>query len=153
MAEAILVKTQDGSYRPMDEQTAELLKRHKVGGYYKAKFTEMRNPGFHRKFFALLNIGFDAWEPEEKLYKGQKAEKCFNRFRKDCTILAGYYCSTYDINGDLKLEAESIAFGSMEQDEFEKLYSSVANVILRKILTKYTRDDLNNVVDQVLGFV
>jgi len=28
----------------------------------------------------------------------------------------------------------------------------VANVILQKVLTSYTKDDLDRVVDQVLGF-
>jgi hypothetical protein len=28
-----------------------------------ADFKQARNPAFHRKFFALLNLGFDYWQP------------------------------------------------------------------------------------------
>lgn len=31
--------------------------------------------------------------------------------------------------------------------------SAVANVLLRKVLTNYTRDDLDRVVERVMGFV
>jgi len=30
---------------------------------------------FHRKFFALLDVAFDAWEPSPVEYKGQVIEK------------------------------------------------------------------------------
>lgn len=28
-----------------------------------AEFRQVRNPAFHRRFFALLNLGFEYWEP------------------------------------------------------------------------------------------
>lgn len=28
-----------------------------------AEFTKARNPAFHRSFFALLNLGFEYWDP------------------------------------------------------------------------------------------
>jgi hypothetical protein len=41
----------------------------------------------------------------------------------------------------------------MGQEEFDGLYSSVIDVVLARILTNYTRDDIDSVVNQILGFV
>jgi predicted amidohydrolase len=49
--------------------------------------------------------------------------------------------------------AKSINFGSMGQEEFDGLYSSVIDVVPARILTNYTRDDIDSVVNQILGFV
>ena len=115
-----------------------------------------RNPAFHRKLFALLNVGYEAWEPgrKRKSYKGIPVSKNFDQFRSDVTILAGYYEQTYDLSGKLKLTAKSISFAAMNPDEFEKLYSSVADVLLQHVLVKYAnRAELDSVVDKILGFV
>lgn len=50
----------------------------KPGAVLYADFRQARNPAFHRKFFALLNLGFDYWQPgggaifsaDEKLLRG-----------------------------------------------------------------------------------
>jgi hypothetical protein len=104
-----------------------------------------RNLKFHRKFFALLNLGFEAWQPATK-FKGMEIAKDFDQFRSDVTILAGFYEQTFT------LKAKSIAFGSMEEPEFEALYSAVVNVLLQRVLTTYEdRAQLDAVVDQILG--
>lgn len=147
-----MLRTPNG-YIPADDAQAECLRRHKTGKLYRMEFKEVRNGKFLRKFFAMLNVGFDAFEPGGKEWKGEPVAKNFDRFRKDCTILAGFYEATYDINGGVKLEAKSIAFGNMDEDEFERVYSAVADVLLSRVLKNYTRADLDRVVDQILGFV
>lgn len=115
-----------------------------------------RNGKFHRKFFALLHFAFDAWEPDRvrKAYKGQPVTKNFNRFRKDVTIQAGFYEQTFDLDGNMKLEAQSISFASMDDAEFETLYSAVADVILQKVLVSYKgRAELDDVMRNVIGFL
>lgn len=115
-----------------------------------------RNSRFHRKFFVLLTVGFDAWEPsrKHKTYKGMAVAKQFEQFREDVTILAGWYEQTFGLDGRMKVRAKSISFANMEQDEFELLYSAVANVLLEKVLTGYAgRDDLDAVVEKIMVFV
>ncbi|WP_375710215.1 DUF1367 family protein [Klebsiella quasipneumoniae] len=51
------------------------------------------------------------------------------------------------------MRAKSIRFGRMKQETFEKLYSAVADVLLQKVLVTYSRRDLDNVVNRILGFV
>jgi len=146
------IKTPQGLI-PSAEEDWELHNRFKVGALVKGEFTETRNPGFNRKFHAMINVGFEAFEPAEIDCKYGIPEKNREQFRKDVTIRAGYYILTARIDGTYAVEAKSIKFGRMKQDEFEKLYSSVANVLLRDVLTNYTKDDLDNVVNNVLSFV
>ena len=134
---------------PSDEDKITSIKS---GKFLEADIKQKRNLKFHRKFFAMLNIGFEAFEPEQKDYKGQIAVKNFDRFRKDVIILAGFYDATYDIQGNLKLEAKSISFGKMEDDEFNKVYNACCNVLLLKVLHNYTREDLDSVVEQLTRF-
>jgi hypothetical protein len=140
---------------PASDQDMELCLKLKNGQVIYAKWTRKRNSLFHRKFFALLGVGFDSWEPEPLEgddLKWGAPQKNFDRFRRDVTIAAGYYEAVYDLNGRLRLEAKSISFGKMEQDEFEKLYSNVINVFLGKILKNYNRDDLDKIVQDILNF-
>ena len=119
------------------------------------KFIIPRNGKFHRKFMALLNVGFDMWEPKRKRksYKGMAIEKNFDQFREDITILAGFYEQTFNIKGEMKLRAKSISFANMEDDEFEELYQSVVTVLLREVCTKYAgRAELDQVVNRVMEF-
>jgi len=126
------------------------------GEMVQVEFIVPRNPKFHRKFFALLQVGYDAWEPgrKHKTHKGMPVAKNFEQFREDITILAGFYEQTFDLQGRMTLRAKSISFANMEDPEFEQLYSAVADVLLQHILTKYAgREELDNVVNQVLGFL
>ena len=115
-----------------------------------------RNGRFFRKFFALLNVGFDAWEPDRKhkTYRGQPIQKNFEEFRSDVIILAGFYEQTFDLSGRMKLKAKSIAFANMEESEFEKLYDSVCTVLLEKVLVNYKgREELDMVVADIMNFL
>lgn len=152
MAEILVTKTASGALAPADQQAADYIAKLKLGEAVKVKATRMRNPGHHRKYFALLNFAFDAWEPVGKEYKGELVQKNFEQFRNDVTVLAGYYESAVTLKGDVRLSAKSISFGSMGQDEFETLYSATVDVILARILTRYTRADLDQVVERLLAF-
>ena len=134
---------------PSDEEKIVSIKS---GQFLEVDIKQKRNLKFHKKFFAMLNIGFEAFEPELQGYKGQVAVKNFNRFRKDVVIMAGFYDATYDIQGNLKLEAHSISFGKMSEDEFNKVYNACCNVLLLKVLHNYTRNDLDSVVEQLTRF-
>ena len=114
-----------------------------------------RNYKFHKKLFALLTVGYDAWEPgrKHKTYKGKEVSKNFERFRADVTVMAGYYEQVFDLKGRMKLEAKSISFASMDDEVFNDFYSAVADVLLREVLVNYKgRAELDSVIEQILGF-
>lgn len=152
MTEILVTKNAGGALSPADQQAAEYLTKLKLGEVVRVKATRMCNPAFHRKYFALLNFAFDAWEPVGKEYKGEPVAKNFDQFRNDVTVLAGFYETAITLKGETRLTAKSISFANMSQEEFEQLYSATINVILSRVLTNYTRDDLDRVVDELLRF-
>ena len=151
MTDIILAKAPNGTLVPVDPQAVEFISKLKLGAGVTASIKRHRNPRFHRKFFALLNFAFDAWEPTTKEYKGEKVCKQFDQFRRDLIILAGYYETSITLRGDVRLTAKSISFSRMSEDEFDALYQATIGVILSRILTNYTKDDLDRVVDQLLA--
>jgi hypothetical protein len=152
MTDIVLMKAAGGALVPVDQQAVDYITKLKLGAAVTATVRRQRNPAFHRKFFALLNLAFESWEPVDNTYKGQQVSKNFEQFRNDVTVLAGHYEMAVTLKGETRLTAKSISFGSMSQEEFESLYSATVDVILARILKNYTRDDLDNVINQLLGF-
>lgn len=152
MSEIMLIKTAGGALVPADPQAQEYIAKLKLGAAVKAKVTRQNNPAFHRKMMALINFGFEHWEPGVLTYKGVPVSKHFNQFRKEVTIMAGYYEAVTNFKGEVRLIAKSLAFGSMDQDEREAVYSAIINVLLAKVLKHYTRDKLDEVVERLLRF-
>ena len=150
--EIILVKAIAGWANGNDEAEA-LHQKTKTGQAIHADFKQMRSYAFHMKYFALLKVAFDAWEPGPVTSKHGIPEKNFDRFRADVTILAGHYRVVIRLDGSTVIEPESISFGKMDQETFEKLYSSTIDVILKRIpqIAK-DREDLDAIVDKVLSF-
>ena len=152
MTEIVLMKVSN-ILVPHDEAAAVFIQKMKAGELTHADFKRVRNYKFHKKYFALLDFAFEQWEPRGNLtYKGMPVAKNKDRFRKDLIILAGFYDSTVNIRSEVRLEAKSISFSQMDEIEFEALYSTTIDVILSRILTKYTRQDLDNVINQLLAF-
>lgn len=137
---------------PATDQDMDLCLKLKQGQAIKSSWTRMRNYKFHCKFFALVNLGFDSWEPKEINSKYGIPQKNFDRFREDVIIRAGFYDLVYDLDGNCRPKAKSISFANMEEDEFEKLYSNTINVFLQGILANYTKDDLDKIVQDILNF-
>jgi len=153
MATELFLRKLYNTFAPVDQVSLDAMEALPMNAEYKAILTRPRNVKFHRKFWALLDVAYDAWNPEPVFYKGLEVHKNKDRFRKDLIILAGYFNTVININGEVRLEAKSIAFASMGEDDFSRLYSKCIDVILGKILTHYTADDLDEQVETVLGFV
>ena len=148
----ILLQRVPSGFVPADDDAEEKCKRFKIGSLVNLDVHEVRNYNFHKKFFALLKVGFDHWEPPVGEHHGMPVQKNFERFRKDVVIAAGFYDLVSNIRGDVRAEAKSIAFGSMSEDEFGKLYNAVVDVLLQRVLKNYKRDDLDHVVKQIMDF-
>ena len=103
-----------------------------------------------------MDIAYDLWSDglTHQEYQGQTVLPNKENFRKDVTILAGFFKPVFALDGKMTLEAESISWASMTEERFEVLYSACINVILAKVLghTKLTREQLNASVDAVMRF-
>jgi hypothetical protein len=151
MATLYLRKLYD-SFVPTDELSAEAMEAMLPNTEFKAELTRPRNYKFHQKFFTLIDVAYKAWEGPVIEHKGEMIRASLDRFRKDIQIMCGYYEIVVNIRGELRKEAKSISFANMEQDEFEKLYSTAIDVILGKVLSGYTKDDLDEQVNRILRF-
>ncbi|EGT0646960.1 DUF1367 family protein [Citrobacter braakii] len=64
MAQLQLIKQSSEVLIPATPETSDILQsKIKLGAVLVAEFKQVRNPAFHRRFFALLNLGFEYWEP------------------------------------------------------------------------------------------
>ena len=150
--EMYLLKIGMDAFSPSAEEDREKFDKLKSMGLFKCTIKQERDPIKHRKFFAMLEVGFDAFHPPYREYKGLPVFKDFDRFRKDVIIAAGFYEVVFDIRGRLRFKHESMSFGSMSQDRFEKLYNGCCQVLLNNVLSNYTRGDLDNLVDKLIRF-
>lgn len=149
----ILLKKVANALHPIDDEGAQWLFQCKNGDVFKAKISKPRNIQFHRKYFALLDHAYESWEPEyPDGFNGEDITKNKETFRKNIQILAGYGYPVINLRNEVRYESNSISFGSMSAEDFEKLYNSVLNMILKHVLTKYTKDDLEGVVEEILRF-
>jgi hypothetical protein len=153
MKELVLTKAPGGVLIPVDPQAAAYIAGLKLGQGVTATVKRHRNPRFHRKYFALLNLAFDAWEPAEATYKGQVVGKNFDQFRNDIICLAGFGEVAINLRGETRVTAKSISFASMSQDEFDDLYNATVNTVLKHVLTNYDREQLDAVMDRLTGFL
>ena len=122
MKEIHLVKQLNGSLLPAYDSDKEMLSSIKAGEIYKYKFSKPRNVKFHRKFFALINL----------VYHNQEHYTSANHLRYDLTIESGYYeLRVNKFTGEEIKVAKSIAFASMDEVEFSKLYGSFLTTVVR----------------------
>ena len=81
-----------------------------------------RNPLFHRKFFALLNLAFENQERYDSM----------DTYRPIMIMKAGRYEEVHTDKG-LVFLPKSISFSSMDQAEFEDLYSKMIDVVIKEL--------------------
>lgn len=153
--DAVMVRSELGMM-PADNKTREWFSKLKIGSTVLAQVTKPRNPAFHRKFFALLQYGFEHWAETQQgiLYKDIEVQPDFERFRKDIIILAGKHHAVVTIKGDVRMEADSISFSNMTQEEFEKLYSQVIEVLITRVFkaSHWTEQALRDVIEGLVEF-
>jgi hypothetical protein len=132
------------------------LRKLKPGAGVSTETKLARNLKFHRKFFSLLTLAYDMWEPRgEKLHRGEPISKCYEQFRADILILAGHYDTIFRIDGSFTFKAKSIAFNSCDEMDFETVYKQVLNVVWDKIFKEAGfRDqaEVENTISQLMSY-
>ena len=147
-----LIKTISGLV-PADPESKEGYDKIKTGAMVITETRTVRNPAFLRKWFALLKVGFDNWVPAKIDSKYGVPEKNFERFRADIIILCGYYEVVVRLNGDVRIEARSVSFAKMEEEEFTELYNKTINVLLKHVYnSNMTAEALDNIVNACMSF-
>lgn len=128
-----MVKLPGGAFFPIDDAEAERAKKFKNNGLYTVEIKLTRNPLLHKKMFAFFKFCFDHWCANKAGLENMDEYSQFDRFRKDLTILSGFYEQTVRLDGSVRTEAKSLAYGDMESDEFERCYHAIVNAALKHI--------------------
>lgn len=98
MAELALVRTAQGLV-PATEADRELVSKWKAGQVVHGKFTRMRNAKFHGKFFAMLDLAWEYWEPKGGLIPRQELRGIWG--------LAGYFERLNNRPGQLRAATQA----------------------------------------------
>jgi len=140
-----MIKMPGGLFTPASDTEAEALERFKTGEQYQIEIKLTRNPSFHGKTFAFFNFCFDYWK-SDKTFLDERGQ--FEVFRKNLTVLAGFYKSYYNIKGEVRIESESLSYGNMDQETFEQHYNALINAALEHIFVGADK----NTEAQLMGF-
>lgn len=106
---------------PTDRHQSSLLEQIRLGDVVAIDVRKDRNPGFHRKFFAMLRETFEM----QDVYDTDR------QWRAVVTCGAGYCTWSRDEHGNLVAVPDSISFDSMDETEFGELYRDAVRYIDR----------------------
>ena len=140
-----MLKVAGGNLMPLDDLDNEKMTRFKTGESYEIEIKLTRNPRFHGKVFAFFNFCFAHWKGENDF---QDEQGQFDVFRKHLTVLAGYYDSHFNIKGEARIEAKSLSYGNMKQEEFELFYSA----LIRAAMANLFQGCDKSIENKLMGF-
>lgn len=129
-----LIKQLNNSFKVAFDSDYDKLKKIKHGEPYEFEYKHVRNPKFHRKFFALMNM----------VFQNQERYTNLDHLRRDLTVESGYYDLRVDIHGCEVKEPKSISFASMDETDFNEYYNAVTDTIV-----KYFHFDKQDIIDNL----
>lgn len=134
-------KRQGAMLSAWDDIAIDELNKFKTGEVYEVEIKRPRNPQFHGKVFSFLQFVYHHFsDPNEHLGPARS----FDLFRKNLTILAGYYDEIYSYDGSVRLEVKSLSYGSMSQSDFEEFYKAVISAAMQHVFVGSTDENLYN---------
>lgn len=132
-----------GSLMPDTPEDAEFVSKLKLGEIVAAEVTRPRNYKFLRKYMALIRYAYDNRDGSE--------EYSIGAFRKSVEMQAGHF-EPVKAGGYLFKIPKSISFAEMTEEDFDKLYSKVIDVLIKRFMKGYTKADMERCVEEVLRF-
>tara|TARA_R100000808_G_C2141025_1_gene148854 strand:+ start:643 stop:1062 length:420 start_codon:yes stop_codon:yes gene_type:complete len=127
-----------GGLKPLDTEDEEKMKTLPKDWEGLVTLKHPRNYRFHKKYFALINLGFE----------NQEAYNNVDHFRKIMQMKAGFYDICRTDKGIVPLP-KSISFGSMEEGQFSEVYGKVLEQVADHL--GLGTDDLSEEVEKKLN--
>ncbi|WP_439287555.1 DUF1367 family protein [Lonepinella sp. BR2904] len=145
-----MIKGAGGVFVSADDMYLERLNKFENGGLYEIEIKKNNNPRLHGKLFAFFKFCFDHHNAENGDMAFANEAKQFNYFRKRLTILAGFFDEFVDFDtGEIRKEAQSLAWDKMDDVERGECLSAVINAALKYVF-KNTTDE--NVINRLYAF-
>lgn len=135
----IFLKKHLNSLIPADSESEEMLRKIKSGVPVSCELKRPRNYENHKRYFAMLKIAF-----ENQIMFGSIGE-----LREAVAIEAGHTRLIKLVDGSYQKVARSISFGSMNEDQFQDLFSRSIDVIIKYVLPRISREDF---IQEILAF-
>ena len=114
------VRKIDSKLIPLNDSDRDIFNKFKEFEDIEIELKRPRNLRFHKKFFALLNLGFQNTKQPIEL---------FEDYREWAIMRAGHVRKIQTLDGEF-YRAKSINFAKMDNLEFEEVYKSVLQVII-----------------------
>jgi hypothetical protein len=118
----ILLRNTISGLVPMYPSDWDNKRKLKLGEDYEANIKMPRNYEFHKKLFALFNIGC----------QNSKMDLPFDVYRKIMTVRAGFF-TAYQTDKGVYYEPDSLSFTAKDEAQIEEVYSSVMDAIIKDI--------------------
>jgi hypothetical protein len=142
VADLFLKRTLAG-FSAADEASADAIKRYKLGDTFRATVVKPRNLKNHRRWWALCNL----------IYQNSDQFKSADQVHDYLKILAGH-CSQIvsKSTGEVYLVADSISFGSLDEIQFQDVFSRATKAVAEHILPGINLDDVSYEIERLCGF-
>ena len=133
----------DFGFFPSSDSDFEVCKKFVEGEVYRCEIKKPRNIKFHRKFFALLQYVFENQDKYDNI----------EDLRVEIELKAGNYIEHITTKGKMVYIPKSLKFERMDNVEFENLYNKAIDVILKHFICGDTKENIENQVNIILGYV
>jgi len=121
---------------PSDEIALAYIKKLKPGADVEVDIRRPRNVQFHKKWFALAKVVFD----------NQEQYGDFDEFRKELTMLSGWWKEHHHASGKISYAAKSIAFDKMDEEQFTEMFDRSIDVAIKTFIPGTDKGELINAV-------
>lgn len=131
------VRNTESGLLPLYDSDDFEKKKLKIGTDYKVEIKKARNYQLLKKYFALIKL---AWLNMPEQYDRQYPHP--ENLRKALQVEAGYYETSYTLDGTQLIESKSIAFDELDEFGFHEIYNKVLDVVLKWILPNNTSEEI-----------
>lgn len=134
-----VINTSTG-FIPETQADSDLKAKLHIGHTYEVSLKHVRNPKFHRLYFALINCAWQHLDPKWRSFFGENIE-CF---RKTVEVSAGHYEHIYSPSRREWIQVpKSISFESISETDFSSLYERVRQVLFEHFLLHVSMDEFD----------
>jgi hypothetical protein len=127
-------------FKPVGTDSFKKSLKLKTDDFIRIEIWKDRNINFHRKYFSFLNTVI-YFLPEDERYDRFRN---IDYLRKELMIMIGEVDILISFDGTQHLIPKSINFKSMDDQEFERVYSLSIDAALKYFLHDISKEDFEN---------
>ena len=139
--ERILMTRSGATLVPTDPYAEETLTSIPSTEYFWVEIKRARNPGHHRRFFALLSL---IWPSLSDQYAN------IEELRHHLQVRAGHRHTLWLPDGERAYVPTSIAWNRMTENEFQSMWDRIVDIVVADIMPGIDKATLLDEVEKIL---